>query len=320
MRTATGARTPITTASHTSRGMTGTVNAPMYARCATRNAARPARNRSAGSMRKTSPRSEKASAASSHGEGWPQPAETSSARSVAGLATYSTGRTLRDTASQSRSAKTPKATSAMASITLDLEEDGAGRGARRARDRRGVEGDLTPVLAEAARDLDVGLEVDDGPDPVLQERRVDHPFDHDAVVEPDGNRRLAPAGPGAGRAADERVGERADHRPGRGRRLLRRRPEETALERRHARHLLGPGVEVDHRQHGMYQRSEALAVRTGPVGRDGLDGHVGRRVERRHRGLLGRGHDAQAREARRRAHLGARRLPGVVPPDPRLGS
>ena len=70
----------------------------------------------------------------------------------------------------------------------------------------------------------------------------------------------------------------------------------------------------------MYQRSEALAVRTGPVGRDGLDGHVGRRVERRHRGLLGRGHDAQAREARRRAHLGARRLPGVVPPDPRLGS
>ena len=116
------------------------------------------------------------------------------------------------------------------------------------------------------------------------------------------------------------MGERADHRPGRGRRLLRRRPEETALERRHARHLLGPGVEVDHRQHGMYQRSEALAVRTGPVGRDGLDGHVGRRVERRHRGLLGRGHDAQAREARRRAHLGARRLPGVVPPDPRLGS
>src|SRR5207249_1839600 len=114
MRAATGERAPITTASHTSRGMTGPANAPMYA----------------------------------------------------------------------RSAKTPKATSAMASITLDLEEDGAGRGARRARDRRGVEGDLTPVLAEAARDLDVGLEVDDGPDPVLQERRVDHPFDHDAVVEP----------------------------------------------------------------------------------------------------------------------------------------
>src|SRR5439155_2557403 len=64
--------------------------------------------------------------------------------------------------------------------SLDLEEDGAGPGARRARDRRGVEGDLTPVLVEPARDLDVGLEVDDGPDAVLQEGRVDHPFDDHA--------------------------------------------------------------------------------------------------------------------------------------------
>src|SRR5262249_30828233 len=62
------------------------------------------------------------------------------------------------------------------------EQPAGARKAGRRGTRRRVERTLPAVLLEPARDLDVGLEVDDRPPgPVLEKRRIDEPLDQPIV-------------------------------------------------------------------------------------------------------------------------------------------
>src|SRR5262245_19716729 len=127
----------------------------------------------------------------------------------------------------------------------ELQQHGPRRPAGRARDRACVEIDLTAVLLQAARQLDVGLEVDDRPAVWLLERGVDAALDERAVVEAERERRLARDPCGASGATEQWMCERSRDAGDGGADLVSRRLDEACFDRGHLRDVGRGCVEVD---------------------------------------------------------------------------
>ncbi len=74
---------------------------------------------------------------------------------------------------------------------LHAEQDAVSRDTGQAQERHPVPAELLLVLTAAGGHIGVGLEIDNCPPPVLDEREVEHALQHPSVVEPVHDREFA---------------------------------------------------------------------------------------------------------------------------------